>query len=78
MTADELPKFHEFLTPLLEVLKAQGELSRQDAYDAVIAHVGLTEEEVAVAIHSDGSSVVKGRIGWAASYLKIANALVRP
>ena len=78
MTADELPKFHEFLTPLLKVLKAQGELSRQDAYDAVIAHVGLTEEEVAVAIHSDGSSVVKGRIGWAASYLKIANALVRP
>jgi len=29
----DIPKFHEFMRPLLEVLHVQGELSRNDAQD---------------------------------------------
>ena len=47
MTPEGVPKFHEFMIPLLEVLKEHGELSRQESYDAVCDHVGLPEELVA-------------------------------
>jgi restriction system protein len=66
------------MRPLLEVLKEKGELTLQQAYAEVIAHTGMTAEQVAVSQSSNGQSVVKNRIGWASSYLKQANALVRP
>ena len=66
------------MRPLLEVLKEKGELTRQQAYTEVIAHTGMTAEQVAVPHSSNGKSIVKGRIGWASSYLSQANALLRP
>lgn len=78
MNALDLPKFHEFMRPLLEVLKVKGELTRQQAYIEVIAQTGMTAQQVAIAQSSNGQSIVKGRIGWASSYLSQANALVRP
>jgi len=48
VNASDLPKFHEFMRPLLEVLKEKGELTRQQAYTEVIAHTGMTAEQVAV------------------------------
>ena len=78
MTPEGVPKFHEFMTPLLEVLKEHGELSRQESYDAVVERTGLTEEQVTGTLHSNGNPVAFGRISWAASYLKVANALVYP
>ena len=74
----DLPKFHEFMTPLLQVLKENGVMYRQDAIDAVIRREGLTEEQLAVAQESNGKSVVRGRIAWASSYLKQAGALTYP
>ena len=44
----DLPKWHEFMLPLLEVLKERGELSRNDAIEAVVQRVGLTEEQMAL------------------------------
>ena len=44
----EIPKFHEFMTPLLLVLKENGEMYRNDAFDATIEKVGLTDEQKAV------------------------------
>jgi restriction system protein len=78
VNASDLPKFHEFMRPLLEVLKEKGELTRQQAYTEVIAHTGMTAEQVAVPQSSNGQSVIKNRIGWASSYLSQANALLRP
>ena len=66
------------MRPLLEVLKEKGELTRQQAYTEVIAHTGMTAEQVAVPQSSNGQSVIKNRIGWASSYLSQANALLRP
>ena len=44
----EIPKFHQFMRPLLEVLQEQGELARNDAIEAVVRKVGLSEEQMAV------------------------------
>ena len=74
----DLPKFHEFMTPLLQVLQENGEMYRHDAIDAVIEKTGLTPEQAGVAHETTGKSIVRGRIGWAQSYLKLAGALVRP
>ena len=74
----DLPKFHEFMTPLLQVLQENGEMSRQDATDAVIKKTGLTDEQASLAHETTGKSIARGRIGWASSYLKQAGALTRP
>ena len=74
----DLPKWHEFMLPLLEVLKERGELSRNDAIEAVVQRVGLTEEQMALSQESNGKSVARGRIGWASSYLRTAGALIGP
>ena len=74
----EIPKFHEFMRPLLEVLREQGGLSRTDAIEAVVKKMGLSEEQVAVSQESNGNSLVRGRIGWASSYLRVAGALTGP
>ena len=44
----ELPKFHEFMRPLLEVLVENGEMHRHDAVAATIKKVGLTEEQKSI------------------------------
>jgi hypothetical protein len=36
----DLPKWHEFMLPFLEVLKERGVLSRNDAIEAVVQRVG--------------------------------------
>jgi len=74
----DLPKWHQFMLPLLEVLKERGELSRNDAIEAVVQRVGLTEEQMALSQESNGKSVARGRIGWASSYLRTAGALIGP
>jgi restriction system protein len=66
----ELPKFHEFMTPLLQVLQEHGEMYRHDAIDAVIRKTSLSDEQVARVHETTGKSVARGRISWAASYLK--------
>ena len=66
------------MTPLLQVLQENGEMSRQDATDAVIKKTGLTDEQASLAHETTGKSIARGRIGWASSYLKQAGALTRP
>ena len=74
----DLPKFHEFMAPLLQVLQEHGEMYRHDAIDAVIRKTGLTDEQLALVHETNGKSVARGRISWAASWLKLAGALVMP
>jgi restriction system protein len=64
------------MQPLLEVLNEQGDLSRNDAIEAVVRKVGLSEEQMALSQESNGKSIVRGRIGWASSYLRMAGALI--
>lgn len=66
------------MTPLLQVLEEHGEMYRHDAIDAVIQKTGLTDEQLALVHETTGKSVARGRISWAASWLKVAGALVMP
>jgi restriction system protein len=74
----DIPKYHEYMRPLLEVLQERGELARGDAIEAVIQKMGITEEQMAVTQESNGKPIVRGRIGWASSYLRVAGALTGP
>ena len=74
----DLPKFHECMTPLLEVLRDHGELDRHTAADLVVRHMNLTPEQIALCHETTGKSVIKGLIGWASSALISCGALIRP
>ena len=74
----DIPKWHEFMRPLLEVLKENGEMYRVDAIEAVVKKKGLTEEQLALVQESNGRSKAKCRVGWASSYLRVAGALSGP
>lgn len=74
----DIPKWHEFMKPLLEVLKENGEMSRQEAVEAVVQKVGLTPEQLAEVQMSDSKSKARARVGWASSYLRVAGALCGP
>ena len=49
----DIPKWHHFMKPLLEVLKEYGEMPRQEAIDAVVEKVGLSEEQLSVSINDE-------------------------
>lgn len=66
------------MKPLLEVLKEYGEMPRQEAIDAVVEKVGLSEEQLSVLNEGNGKSKARGRVGWASSYLRVAGALEGP
>ena len=66
------------MKPLLEVLKETGEMPRQEAIDAVVDKVGLSEEQLSVLNEGNGKSKARGRVGWASSYLRVAGALDGP
>ena len=74
----DIPKWHHFMKPLLEVLKEYGEMPRQEAIDAVVEKVGLSEEQLSVLNEGNGKSKARGRVGWASSYLRVAGALDGP
>jgi len=74
----EIPKWHQFMRPLLEVLQERGELSRNVAIDDVVKKADLTDEQMAVSQESNGKSTARGRISWASSYLRMAGALSDP
>lgn len=48
----DIPKFHEFMRPLLEVLQEQGALARNDAIEAVIQKMGITDGQMAIGLPS--------------------------
>ncbi len=74
----DIPKFHQFMTPLLQVLKENGEMYRNDAFDATIEKVKLTNEQKSFTRESNGRNVARERVGWASSYLKQAGGIIRP
>ena len=74
----DIPKFHEFMTPLLEIVKEHGGIQFHDAADAVIKKMALSAEQLAINNLSNDKSKVKDRIHWAATYLKFVGAIERP
>lgn len=74
---DGIPKWHGFMSAILQVLADGQPRTRSDLAKQVMDVVGLTDEQRAIQVNS-GSLKAKGRVGWALSHLIAATALERP
>ncbi|UQN13954.1 restriction endonuclease [Gulosibacter sp. ACHW.36C] len=70
-------KWHEFLDPILRVLRDGGVLTRRELVEKAADSVGLTQEDRSIVL-ATGMPMFENRIGWAMSHLVIAGALERP
>lgn len=72
-----VPKWHEFMRPLLQVL-ADGEMrTRRQLVAETIESTGMTPEQLSVTLAA-GDSQVENRIGFALSAVTNAGAIQRP
>jgi len=74
MTSTELPKYADFQFPTLEAIRRLGGSGTvEEIEQAVIEHVGFSEEQQAIK-HKNGPRTEIGyRVAWAQTYLKKAN-----
>ena len=78
MTTEDLPKYWEFMYP---VLVAVQELGDSGSNRDIIRHVvdGTPNgEEASEVVYGDGKSILEDRIAWALSYCKLTSVLERP
>lgn len=73
-----IPKYHEFMKPILLLLKDETPHKRSDMYEKFSIQFRLTEEEKEEWLPSGKQQVYKNRIGWALTYLKKANLIESP
>lgn len=72
-----MPKWHEFMGPVLRVMSDGATRDRSEITDAAAAEVGLTPEEREVTL-TTGQPMYANRVGWAIPHLSLAGALKRP
>ena len=76
MIHSELPRYDEFMLPILEALRELGGSARRDEVISSVAdREGLTDEQLEARHETSGVSVAADRIGWALSYLKKIGAV---
>lgn len=73
----DLPPWHGFLTPVLEVLSDGNAWKRRELRDATFDHLGLTPEQRAEVLTS-GQLRSDNRFGWALSGLYRAELVEKP
>ena len=73
-----IPKYHEFMKPILFLLGDDMVHKRSDMYEKFALQFNLTEEEMEEWLPSGKQQVYKNRIGWALTYLKKANLIESP
>lgn len=73
----DLPKWHEFMAPILRVLLDGTTRPRREIYELVADETKLTAEQRAEVL-AGGDLKYVNRIGWALSYLSRCGALERP
>jgi len=73
-----IPKYHEFMKPILLLLKDETSHKRSDMYEKFAIQFRLTEEEKEEWLPSGKQQVYKNRIGWALTYLKKSNLIESP
>lgn len=73
-----IPKYHEFMKPILLLMKDETPHKRSDMYEKFAIQFRLTEEEKEEWLPSGKQQVYKNRIGWALTYLKKANLIESP
>lgn len=70
-----IPKYHEFMKPILEILKDNQRHKRVEMYIVLASQLNLSQEEMEEWLPSGKQLVYKNRIGWALTYLKKAKLI---
>lgn len=73
-----IPKYHEFMKPILILLNNENLYSRSEIYSAMADQFEITEAEKEEWLPSKKQLVYKNRIGWALTYLKKAGLIESP
>ncbi|MBK6514513.1 MAG: winged helix-turn-helix domain-containing protein [Polyangiaceae bacterium] len=74
----EVPAFHTFMSPLLEVLReSPTPLSIEEADRRILARLTLPAEVLAIP-HGERGTEVEYRIAWARTWLKKAGLVTNP
>ena len=77
MSVDQLPKFDEFMVPILRLLADGVEHTKAEIVDKMIKQFNITEEQRSLLLPNSGLSYVYVRISWALSYLLHAGLITR-
>lgn len=72
-----IPKWHEFIDPLLRVMDGSGVLTRHEVIERTANAANITAEDRSLVL-STGMASYQNRIGWAISRVATAGALDRP
>ncbi|MGK3950939.1 restriction endonuclease [Microbacterium sp. I2] len=72
-----IPKWHEFMAPVLRVMNDGVTRDRSEITEASANEVGLSPAEREVTL-TTGQPMYANRVGWAISHLTKAGALLRP
>ena len=72
-----VPKFIDFMKPVLHAIKHEGETTVKDLCPLVIDEMKLTQEDLEQMIPSRKKYTYKDRIDWAIQYLKNAGLIER-
>ena len=70
-----VPKYHEFMLPLLKLASDSEKHSMSEAYELMAKEFELTIEDRKVLTPSGQQSTFENRVGWARTYLKKAGLL---
>jgi restriction system protein len=73
-----VPKYHEFMLPMLEILSDGQEHSLRELIDRVADRFNLTDAERKELLPTGAQSVLDNRAGWARTYLKKAGLIESP
>ena len=73
-----IPKYNEFMKPILEYLHNGRQHTRVEMYKYMADKFSLTDEELELMLPQGNQLVYKNRIGWALTYLFKANLVDRP
>lgn len=72
-----VPKFTDFMKPILRALKCEGETKVKDICPLVIDEMKLTKEDLEQMLPSRKKYTYKDRISWAIQYMKNAGLIER-
>jgi restriction system protein len=73
-----IPKFNEFMKPVLSKLKDKNELRRKELYKSLSEYFNLSKEDMLEMNPSGHMLIYKSRISWALTYLKKAGLIESP
>lgn len=73
-----IPDFQTLMRPVLEYVASADERKVQDIYAEMIAHFQLSEDEQAQMLPSGRVAVMRNRVAWSLSHMKMAKLVESP